>query len=215
MARLSFRLSLLALAALAPAAIAMAREDVVPEKAGTDWRAVATEDDRGRIRHWRDAWTAALAQANRSNAAAISAGGALFEPDTALPGAQPPAGDYTCRTFKLGRTPQGNPAAGMHDYVEYPAVRCRIATAGGRVYFTKLTGTQRPAGTIFPDNGRRMVFLGTMMFGDETRALRYSRDRERDMIGIIERVGPSRWRLVFPRPHYESLLDVIELVPSR
>jgi hypothetical protein len=35
------------------------------------------------------------------------------------------------------------------------------------------------------------------------------------MIGIIVRVGDNRWRLVFPRPHYESLLDVIELTPIR
>jgi Domain of unknown function (DUF4893) len=60
-----------------------------------------------------------------------------------------------------------------------------------------------------------MIFLGTMILGDETRALRYSRDRERDLIGIIERVGPGRWRMTFPRPRYESLLDVIELTPVR
>jgi hypothetical protein len=211
MPRLSFRLSVIAFAALAPAAIAMAREEVVPPRAGADWREVATEDDRNRLRHWRDTWTEALAQANRSEAAAITAGGALFEPDTALPGAQPPPGDYACRTFKLGRAAQ----SGMLDYVAYPAFRCRISESGGRLHFTKLTGAQRPVGTIFPDNGRRMIFLGTLVLGDEARALRYSRDEERDMIGIIERVGDNRWRLVFPHPHYESLLDVIELTPSR
>ena len=215
MARPSLRLSLLALAALAPAAVAVARDEVVPPRAGSDWRAVATEADRGRVHHWRDAWTDALAQANRSNAAAIGAGGALFEPDTALPGAQPPPGDYACRTFKLGRAPQGRLAGGLLDYVEYPTFRCRIALAGGRLQFTKLTGSQRPVGTIFPDNGRRMIFLGTLVLGDETRALRYGRDDARDMIGIIERIGDNRWRLVFPRPHFESLLDVVELTPSR
>ena len=209
MPRLSLRLSVLAFAALAPAAFAMTQEDVVPLRAGSDWRGVATEDDRDRLRHWREAWIDALAQANRSNAAAIAAGGALFEPDTALPGAQPPPGIYACRTVKLGRPRLG----GTLDYVEYPAFRCRISGAAGRLHFTKLTGSQRPVGTIFPDNGRRMVFLGTLMLGDETRALRYSRDRERDLIGIIERVGEQRWRIVFPRPHYESLLDVIELTP--
>lgn len=215
MARPTFRLSLLAFAALAPAAIAVAQEEVVTERAGQNWRAVATEDDRGRLRHWRDAWLAALAQANRSNAAEIAAGGALFEPDTALAGAQPPPGDYACRTFKLGRRPATVSAAGVLDYVAYPAFRCRIAARGARLHFTKLTGSQRPAGTIFPDNGRRMIFLGTLMLGDETQALRYSRDRERDLIGIVERVGPSRWRISFPRPHFESLLDVIELTPVR
>ena len=210
MPRLSLRLSVLAFAALAPAAFAMTQEDVVPLRAGSDWRGVATEDDRDRLRHWREAWIDALAQANRSNAAAIAAGGALFEPDTALPGAQPPPGIYACRTVKLGRLP----VRGTLDYVEYPAFRCRISEVGGRLHFAKLTGSQRPVGTIFPDNGRRMVFLGTLMLGDETRALRYSRDRERDLIGIIERVGERRWRMVFPRPHFESLLDVIELTPA-
>ncbi len=211
MPRLSLRFSLLAAAAFVPATLAAAREEVVPVKAGSDWRQVATEDDRERVRHWRDAWVDALAQANRTEAAAIAAGGALFEPDTALPGAQPPPGDYACRTVKLGRAPPG----GMLDYVDYPAFRCRIAARDGRLHFTKLTGSQRPVGTIFPDNGRRMIFLGTLMLGDETQALRYSRDSERDMIGIIERVGEHRWRLVFPRPRFESLLDVIELTPVR
>jgi hypothetical protein len=219
MARLSLRLTLFVPAALAAALVtaapAASREEVVPDRGGALWRGVATENDRDRVRHWRDAWTEALAQANRSNAAAVVAGGALFDPDTALPGAQPPAGDYGCRTIKLGRMAPGGSASGTLDYVEYPAFRCRISETGGRLRFTKLTGSQRPAGNLFPDNGRRLVFLGTLILGDETRALRYGRDEERDMIGILERVGDNRWRLVFPRPHYESLLDVIELTPLR
>ena len=211
MARPQLRLLALALFSLAPVASAAGREEVVAPRAGTYWREVATDDDRDRMRHWRDAWTAALAQANRAHAAAIAAGGTLFDPDTALTGVQPPPGDYACRTVKLGR----NADRGMLDYAEYPAFRCRIALEDGRLHFTRLTGTQRPVGTIFPDNNRRMIFLGTLVLGDETRALRYGRDDQRDMIGILERVGPERWRLVFPRPHFESLLDVVELTPSR
>ena len=60
-----------------------------------------------------------------------------------------------------------------------------------------------------------MIFLGTLQLGDEALAYRYSRDRERDMIGQFERVGDNRWRLVLPFPHFESQLDVIELVPAR
>jgi len=207
MARLPLCLILLA-AAVAPGAAA-AREEVVPASAGSNWRAAATEHDRDRLRHWRDAWVDALAQVNGgANAAEIARGGALFAPDAALAGAEPPPGDYDCRTIKLGRAQRS-----MLDYVVYPAFRCRIAREAGRLHFTKLTGSQRQAGTIFPDNGRRMIFLGTLMLGDETRALRYGRDRERDLIGLVERIGPDRWRIAFPRPYYESLLDVIELVP--
>lgn len=203
------RLALIAILSFASAAAASAREEVVPASAGADWRSAATEHDRNRLRHWRDAWVDALAQVNRgASGAEIARGGALFEPDAALPGAEPPPGDYDCRTIKLGRAQQW-----MRDYTVYPAYRCRIAREGARLHFTKLTGSQRQAGTIFPDNGRRMIFLGTLMLGDETRALRYGRDRERDLIGVVERIGPSRWRIAFPRPHYESLLDVVELVP--
>jgi hypothetical protein len=215
MARLRFRHALLSLAMLLPVAPAAANEEVVTPRVGSDWRQIATADDRNRLRHWREAWTAALAQANRSEAAAIAAGGALFEPDAALAGPQPPAGDYACRTVKLGRAPADGSAGGVLDYVAYPAFRCRIAEVDGRLRFTKLSGSQRPVGTLFPDNGRRMIFLGTLSLGDEARALRYSRDRERDLIGILERVGPNRWRIAFPRPHFESLLDVIELTPTQ
>lgn len=197
--------------ALVVAPAAAAREEVVPASAGSDWRSAATEHDRDRLRHWRDAWVDALALANRGgHADDIAGGGALFEPDAALPGAEPPPGDYICRTVKLGRA---RPAT--RDYIAYPALPCRIARWSGRLHFTRLTGPQRQAGTIFPDNGRRMVFLGTLMLGDERRALRYGRDRERNLIGVVERIGARRWRIAFPRPHYESLLDVIELVPRR
>jgi hypothetical protein len=33
------------------------------------------------------------------------------------------------------------------------------------------------------------------------------------MIGLVQRIGDRRWRLVLPRPAHESLLDVIEIVP--
>jgi hypothetical protein len=44
--------------------------------------------------------------------------------------------------------------------------------------------------------------------------LPYGRDAERDMVGILERVGTARWRIAFPYPRWESLIDVIELVPK-
>ena len=68
----------------------------------TRWRAVATEPDRERLRDWRKAWVAALPAARTAHNGAIARGGALFEPDRALATAMPPAGEYRCRTFKLG-----------------------------------------------------------------------------------------------------------------
>jgi hypothetical protein len=186
-------------------------QDIVPAAPNARWRSVATEDDRDRIGRWRQTWVRALAQVRAgANAGEIARGGVLFEPDTALADPAPPPGDYDCRTYKLGAA-----QAGLLDFVAYPAFHCRIRMEGGRLRLTKLTGSQRPVGEIFADNGRRMIFLGTLVLGDETRALRYGRDRERNLIGAVERVGPGRWRIVFPSPYYESLLDVIELIPRR
>ena len=190
------------------------REFVAPPSpcrpAVANWRALATEDDRGRLRRWREAWTQALDQARAAGHGADIAGeGALLEPDVALPGPLPPPGNYRCRTIKLG-TP-----GDLLPYVSYPAFRCRITAAGNDMRLVKLDGSQRPIGRLFADRPRRRVFLGTLRLGDETRSQRYGVDRERDLAGLLERVGESRWRLVFPFPHFESLLDVLELTPAQ
>ena len=66
---------------------------------------------------------------------------------------------------------------------------------------------------VLPGDALRQTFLGTLVLGDETGALHYGRDRERDIAGFVERIGPARWRLLMPRPHFESQMDVMELVP--
>ena len=176
------------------------------------WHEIATEDDRRRLREWRTAFVEALRQARQAGFAAELAGeGALLEPDAALTGARLPVGDYRCRTLKLGTQYEGGLA-----FVAYPAFPCRVAVGrDGAVTFTRSGGSQRPVGRLFPEHDRRQIFLGTMQLGDEPRALRYGRDRERNMAGIVERVGERRWRILLPYPHFESTLDVIELVPAR
>ena len=98
-----------------------------------------------------------------------------------------------------------------------PEYRFRVigtAAEGDMLSFAKMDGSQRPVGMLLRGDDSRMIFLGTMMLGDETSALEYGRDAERDMAGAMERVGPRRWRLVIPWPRWESTLDVIELVPK-
>ena len=48
----------------------------------------------------------------------------------------------------------------------------------------------------------------------EERAMPYGADPQRDVIGFVDRLGPRRWRLVMPKPAFESQLDVMELVPQ-
>lgn len=188
------------------------REEVVDTSFATaaGWRALAGEHDRERLRGWRGAWEDALSEAREAgHGGEIAAAGALLDPDAALAGPALPPGDYRCRTIKLGS--QGNRTLA---YVAYPFFRCQVRDEGGQPSFVKVTGSQRPIGLLYPENTRRMIFLGTLQLGDERLTLQYGRDRERDMIGIVERIGDARWRLVFPRPHFESTLDVLELVPA-
>jgi hypothetical protein len=175
----------------------------------TDWRRVATEDDRARLRDWRSTFVSALAAARRGgHGAEIAEQGALLIPDAALGAGAIPNGTYRCRVIKLGAK-----SPGMLDYVSYPPFVCRVAADRDLQRLDKLSGSQRYVGLIFPSDAVRSVFLGALVLGDEDRALQYSQDQSRDIAGFVERIGPNRWRLLMPRPHYESQLDVMELVP--
>jgi hypothetical protein len=174
------------------------------------WRALVTPDDRKRLGDWRSAWVEALRQSRASgHVAAVAREGALLQPDAALGGAALGEGSYACRVIKLGANGPGGLA-----YVAYPAFACRIDRENGLQHFNKLTGSQRPVGHLYPETDSRTVFLGTLVLGDERMAIKYGRDRERDMAGVVERVGPRQWRLVLPFPRFESIVDVIELVPT-
>jgi hypothetical protein len=176
-----------------------------------EWRRVATDDDRARLRGWRSAWVEALARARAGGAGEpLARDPELFDPDRALPRAALPAGDYRCRTIKVGAKQPG-----MLDYVAYPAFRCRVVEEGRVDGLAKLTGSQRQMGRLYEDTDARQVFLGTLVLGDETRPMAYGRDRQRDVAGFVERIGPARWRLVLPYPRFESVVDVVELVPER
>jgi hypothetical protein len=176
----------------------------------TAWREVATEDDRQRLADWRTTFIAALDAAKKAgHSAEIAREGSLLDPDAAL---GPPGianGMYRCRVIKIGSKPDsGSPA-----YVTGAPFLCRVKADRGLQRFNKFGGQQRYVGLIFPGDPVHQVFLGTFVVGDETRALQYGQDERRDVAGYVERIGPERWRLVLPKPHFESQLDVIELIP--
>lgn len=174
-----------------------------------DWRDVATPADRARIRDWYPAWTEGLASARiMGHAGEVAGEGVLLEPQAALPNPHLPPGDYRCRVIKLG-SPNGQGLG----YVAYPYFNCRVAAEQDIFSFTKVSGSQRQIGLIFDDSDRRKIFLGTLALGDEARALDYGSDASRNLAGLVERIGPMRWRIVFPRPAFESVVDVMELVP--
>ena len=201
--------ALLALSLLAGCAVYREATSAVKVPFSENWRTVATDADRNRLRGWREAWDEALVPARAADAGAIAAEGALFDPDRAQADPTLPPGTYRCRTFKLGAKSEG-----MRDFTAYPGFECRVTREGELVSLAKVTGSQRPTGLLFEDSETRDVFLGTLVLGDETAPLRYGLDAKRDMVGYVERVGERRWRWVFPYPRFESILDVIELVPA-
>jgi hypothetical protein len=176
----------------------------------TDWHRVALAEDRERLRDWRATFTAALDAARKAgHGAEIDREGALLNPDSALSGPDIPDGMYRCRVIKLGAKAPGN-----LDYVSYPGFVCRVRPDQGLRRLSKLSGSQRYVGLLFPQDAIRKVYLGTLVLGDERRALQYGQDQTRDIAAYLERIGPQRWRLVMPKPRFESQLDVMEVSAS-
>jgi hypothetical protein len=175
--------------------------------ASGDWRQDARQADVARLRGLDGAWTAALAEAQRGDARGLRGLGTLADPKAGLTRPHPGPGDYRCRTVKLG---SGERGAGL-PLVAYGWFKCRVALSpGGDLTLVKTTGSQRPMGNLYPDTAKRLVYLGAVAVAEERSAV-YGRDPERDQIGVFERIGANRWRLVLPYPKVESTLDLVEL----
>jgi hypothetical protein len=207
--RRSFVLLLAAGAACTGCSVVQQRSGMIARWT-TSWREVVTEDDRGRLANWRPSFVDALEAAKHAgHATEIARAGVLLQPDAALVGPSIPNGTYRCRIIKLGAKASGN-----LDYVSYPKFTCRVRAEQTLQRLRKLDGPQRYVGVIFPNDQLREVFLGSLALGDESRAMQYGQDTDRDIAGYLERIGPARWRLVMPEPHFESQIDVMELVPA-
>lgn len=182
------------------------------EQGGTDnWRQVVSADDASNLSRLDQAWRLARAEADdRGFADQVAALGPLVDPAAAQSGRlQPAPGTYRCRTIKLGTKGEVGLA-----YNAYPFFRCSVElTPGGDLILTKTTGSQRTRGLLYPDTDRRLVFVGAQAWGmDETGFPRYGQQPVRDQVGVLERIGPNRWRLVVPWPRVESKLEILELV---
>lgn len=182
------------------------------EQGGTaDWRQVASTTDAANLGRLDQAWRLGRAEAeDKGFAAQVEALGPLVDPNAGQAGRlQPAPGTYRCRTVKLG----SNRPGGL-GYLEYPWFRCTVElTPGGDLVLTKTTGSQRTRGLLYPDTDRRLVFIGAQALGaGETGYPDYGDQPIRDQVGVFERIGPERWRLVIPWPKVDSKLEILELV---
>ncbi len=169
------------------------------------WRAFALAEDRGRLERLGLAWETALGEArSRGLASRIRAEGALLQPGAGLPRAAPPPGPYRCRLIRFG---------GRRAFTAFPSYFCDVVVEGELLSLTKQDGSERPGGYLWQDGDARLVFLGAVALGPEPVPPAYGEDSARDLIGLVERVGPFRYRLVMPWPPSGASLDIIELVP--
>ena len=175
-----------------------------------DWQKVASKPDADRIARLRQAWDEALSDARAAGSRQeVEAEGALLQGDAALARPSPTPGSYECRMVRLGRlTPRARA------FEKFKPFFCYVEVQGEYLTIVKQTGSQRPAGYLYPDPGRnRLVFLGSLAPAGNDASLAYGEDAARDLAGVLERVAPFRYRLVIPWPQSDSKLDVIELVP--
>ena len=183
--------------------------EVGPTLKSEVWKAVATAADQDRLARLGLAWQEALADATKTNAADVRHEGKLLLPRSALPRPDPTPGSYNCRLIKLGKATPKSKA-----FESFKPFFCYVEVEGDQLTIVKQTGSQRPAGRLWPDDElTRFIFLGSLALGNEDQPLAYGDDPKRDMAGVLERIGPFKWRLVIPWPQSTSKLDVFELTP--
>ena len=181
---------------------------VVPQNDG--WSAVASDADRNRINRTALAWQTGLAEAReRGFRDAIRSEGKLLVSGGGLARPAPTPGSYRCRLVTLGRPTKGGPA-----FEKYKPFFCYVDVEGDLFTIVKQTGSQRPAGRLWPDDlPTRLIFLGSVALGNEEEARAYGEDPRRDVAGVFERIAPFVWRLVIPFAQDGTKLQVFELTP--
>lgn len=183
--------------------------EVQPPLKSNAWKGLATQADQDRLARIDSAWQQALTEAGKSFGGEIRKEGVLLKPRAALPRPAPTPGSYNCRLIKLGQS-----APKTRAFESFKPFFCYVEVEGDLLTIVKQTGSQRPAGRLWEDdNADRLIFLGSLALGDEQQPLAYGDDPKRDMAGVLERIGPFRWRLVIPWPQSSSKLDVFELTP--
>jgi hypothetical protein len=174
------------------------------------WRAVATTADAERLRRLPMAWSEALAEVHAARSTtALREEGSLLEAGAGLARPAPTPGSYNCRLIRLGKTDRRAPAI-----VKFKPFFCYVEVENDLLTIVKQTGTERPAGRLWEDDDTtRLIFLGSIALGEKERNKPYGEDASRDMAGVVERVGPMRWRLALPFPRSGARLEVYELTP--
>jgi hypothetical protein len=171
------------------------------------WQDQASPYDVKRLSLLEDSKSRGLAEAEQGRDAALVHGVVDAPAVSASEGGL--EGTWRCRTIKLG---------GMAPDVVYSWFTCRIGERDGALEFVKISGTQRLAGTLYPNETGGYVLLGALSAKGEPMH-RYSGNSEAvgaratpdDAVGVLEATGRGSARIELPYPVQESVFDVIEL----
>lgn len=170
------------------------------------WRSAITSGDAALIEALPSIWSKVLSSAKQRSGSAIAAEGALLDPDAALDHPELPPGSYECRVVRIGK------GAGRRRFISFPSRFCYVSAEDKGLGFAKQTGSDLPTGYLYADGDKRYIFLGARQDAPGDASLGYGADSDRDVAGVVERVGAFRWRLVAPRDSGEGL-DIYELTP--
>ena len=166
--------------------------------------------DREKVARLRQTVTAALFEglaARRPDESALAASREVLTAGVLPLGPEPLVGAYRCRTLKHG---------GALAITAYRYWDCAVTSEGGDLILAKPSGSQRMIGRLMvspslgADGLTGLLYAGTEYGAGGTPAP-YP-DGERTEVGLFERIGEDRYRLMIPEPGIEGRLDVIDLV---
>lgn len=164
---------------------------------------IITASDSKRLEQYPQTKAKALSEAKASGTAAdvrlvdelLKRPGLPFSQDFDM------TGNWQCRTIKLG---------GMAPaLVVYGWFKCKITDDGSGWALEKVTGSQRTKGRFYTESDTRLTYLGTGYVSDQ-KPVKYGAGAKTDEAGYAYRSGKNAFRIEFPAPYYESLLNVME-----
>lgn len=110
-------------------------------------------------------------------------------------------GEWKCRTAKLGNEPA---------LVIYGWFKCRVTDDGSGWTLEKTSGSQRTKGRFYTESDKRLTYLGVgYVAGEKPR--NYSAGPDVDQVGYAYRTAKNEFRIEFPAPARESVMDILEL----
>jgi|CXWL01.1.fsa_nt_gi hypothetical protein len=160
------------------------------------WRATAVDFHEGRIDQAHGRALAAL-----DGVAEDAYGQADLPAARALLTAATKARTYT---ELLGKWRCSSTQIGPDGVFAYPAFRCLIEDSeDGTIRFSKVSGSQRRSGQLFPFNDHGWVLLGASTVNDDperaysaTLATAVGEDVEADTVGLLETLADGRMRII-------------------